>query len=100
MKLSFPETEDSSVPCFDLHGSPTPASLSPALPSHLGLHHHAEGSRAGYIIDNIFLLIDCSCSAGFDAWNPSQISRQGQQVRHLENSSDEAVVFAGQEGEP
>ncbi len=30
--------------------------MSISLPTHLGLHHHAEGARAGYKIDDIFLL--------------------------------------------
>lgn len=41
---------------FDLRGAPIPPSLSVTLPTHLGLHHHAEGARAGYTIDDIFLL--------------------------------------------
>ncbi|RXW22482.1 hypothetical protein EST38_g3363 [Candolleomyces aberdarensis] len=41
---------------FDLHGKPIPPSLSAKLPTSLGLHHHAEGSHAGYTLDDIFLL--------------------------------------------
>jgi len=41
---------------FDLHGVPIPPALSMTLPTHLGLHHHAEGARAGYAIGDIFLL--------------------------------------------
>lgn len=41
---------------FDLHGNPIPAALSSQLPTSLGLHHHAEGSNAGYTLDDIFLL--------------------------------------------
>ena len=41
---------------FDLRGTPIPPTLSATLPTHLGLHHHAEGARAGYTIDDIFLL--------------------------------------------
>lgn len=41
---------------FDLHGAPIPPELSATLPTHLGLHHHAEGARAGYTLDDIFLL--------------------------------------------
>ncbi|KAF9026536.1 hypothetical protein BDZ89DRAFT_1067514 [Hymenopellis radicata] len=41
---------------FDLSGIPIPRAKSLALPTHLGLHHHAEGSHAGYTIDDIFLL--------------------------------------------
>ena len=41
---------------FDLRGAPIPPPLSVTLPTHLGLHHHAEGTHAGYTIDDIFLL--------------------------------------------
>ncbi|KAG1766618.1 hypothetical protein EV702DRAFT_791069 [Suillus placidus] len=41
---------------FDLTGAPIPAEISAALPSHLGLHHHADGDHAGYTFDDIFLL--------------------------------------------
>ncbi|TFK48807.1 hypothetical protein OE88DRAFT_1760352 [Heliocybe sulcata] len=41
---------------FDLAGSPIPASLSTSLPTHLGLHHHADGTHAGYTLDDVFLL--------------------------------------------
>jgi hypothetical protein len=54
-------TESSDGPAstdlrFDLHGKPIPPSLSAKLPTSLGLHHHAEGSHAGYTLDDIFLL--------------------------------------------
>ncbi|KAG2075187.1 hypothetical protein BDR04DRAFT_1092054 [Suillus decipiens] len=41
---------------FDLTGAPIPPEISTALPSHLGLHHHADGDHAGYTLDDIFLL--------------------------------------------
>ncbi|KAG2125791.1 hypothetical protein DEU56DRAFT_823777 [Suillus clintonianus] len=41
---------------FDLTGAPIPAEISASLPSHLGLHHHADGDHAGYTLDDIFLL--------------------------------------------
>ncbi|KAG0695867.1 hypothetical protein DFH29DRAFT_247350 [Suillus ampliporus] len=41
---------------FDLTGAPIPAEISATLPSHLGLHHHADGDHAGYTFDDIFLL--------------------------------------------
>ena len=49
---------DPTVPAlrFDLHGAPIPPTLSATLPTHLGLHHHAEGAHAGYTLDDIFLL--------------------------------------------
>ncbi|KIY44070.1 hypothetical protein FISHEDRAFT_67762 [Fistulina hepatica ATCC 64428] len=48
-------TPDSSLR-FDLNGVPIPPEVSAKLPTHLGLHHHAEGSHAGYTLDDIFLL--------------------------------------------
>ncbi|KAI6039642.1 hypothetical protein EDC04DRAFT_1656754 [Pisolithus marmoratus] len=41
---------------FDLNGIPIPPSLAETLPSHLGLHHHAEGSHAGYTLEDLFHL--------------------------------------------
>ncbi|KAK0201487.1 hypothetical protein DFS33DRAFT_1347743 [Desarmillaria ectypa] len=48
---------------FDLSGNPIPSSISLTLPTHLGLHHHAEGSHAGYTLDDIFLLTRSSVAA-------------------------------------
>ncbi|KAM5540782.1 hypothetical protein V8D89_005426, partial [Ganoderma adspersum] len=55
------EPEEASEPStltirFDLTGTPIPAHLTASLPTHLGLHHHAEGSHAGYTLEDIFLL--------------------------------------------
>ncbi|THH29373.1 hypothetical protein EUX98_g4819 [Antrodiella citrinella] len=41
---------------FDLTGVPISPEMSLKLPTHLGLHHHAEGSHAGYTLDDLFLL--------------------------------------------
>ncbi|KAG5352948.1 hypothetical protein C0989_011853 [Termitomyces sp. Mn162] len=41
---------------FDLLGKPIPSSISSILPTHLGLHHHAEGIHAGYTLDDMLLL--------------------------------------------
>ena len=41
---------------FDLDGNPISVELSSTLPTHLGLHHHAEGEHAGYTIDDVLLL--------------------------------------------
>ncbi|KAH7104002.1 hypothetical protein BKA62DRAFT_695308 [Auriculariales sp. MPI-PUGE-AT-0066] len=41
---------------FDLHGRPIPPDQVDVLPSHLGLHHHSQGSRAGYTLEDLFLL--------------------------------------------
>ncbi|KZT69607.1 hypothetical protein DAEQUDRAFT_765434 [Daedalea quercina L-15889] len=41
---------------FDLTGTPIPPELSATLPTHLGLHHHADGDHAGYTLEDIFLL--------------------------------------------
>ena len=41
---------------FGLDGNPIPTELSSSLPTHLGLHHHAEGEHAGYTLDDALLL--------------------------------------------
>ncbi|KAF5360496.1 hypothetical protein D9756_004926 [Leucocoprinus leucothites] len=41
---------------FDLNGNVIPISVATQLPTHLGLHHHAEGTTAGYTLDDVFLL--------------------------------------------
>ena len=41
---------------FDLDGKPIPTEISSSLPTHLGLHHHAEGDHAGYTLDDALLL--------------------------------------------
>ncbi|KAI0693847.1 hypothetical protein C8T65DRAFT_815854 [Cerioporus squamosus] len=51
-----PEEEATPTVRFDLNGTPIPAKLSASLPTHLGLHHHAEGSHAGYTLEDIFML--------------------------------------------
>ena len=48
---------------FDLTGTPLLPSVSLSLPTHLGLHHHAEGSHAGYTLDELLLLTRSSVSA-------------------------------------
>ncbi|RPD56637.1 hypothetical protein L226DRAFT_615407 [Lentinus tigrinus ALCF2SS1-7] len=51
-----PEEEATPTVRFDLSGTPISAKLSASLPTHLGLHHHAEGSHAGYTLEDIFML--------------------------------------------
>ena len=42
---------------YDLQGNPIPSRLIHELPSHLGLHHHAQSdSAAGYTFDDLLLL--------------------------------------------
>lgn len=63
---STPESSDTannSSLRFDLTGTPIPASVSTTLPTHLGLHHHAEGTHAGYTLDDLFLLSRSSVPA-------------------------------------
>lgn len=52
---SADESHSSSVR-FDLQGTPIPPALASQLPTSLGLHHHAEGTHAGYTLDDVFLL--------------------------------------------
>ncbi|KIM74843.1 hypothetical protein PILCRDRAFT_695345 [Piloderma croceum F 1598] len=66
MELSSSPESSSSVPSslrFDLTGTPIPASVSTTLPTHLGLHHHADGTHAGYTLDDLFLLLRSSVPA-------------------------------------
>ncbi|PBK95756.1 hypothetical protein ARMGADRAFT_1077294 [Armillaria gallica] len=68
MNPSSPDDQsDDSSPVdklrFDLSGNPIPSSISLTLPTHLGLHHHAEGSHAGYTLDDVFLLTRSSVAA-------------------------------------
>ena len=37
-------------------GTPIPPSVNLSLPTHLGIHYHAEGSRAGYTLHELLLL--------------------------------------------
>ncbi|KAF9813221.1 hypothetical protein IEO21_05707 [Rhodonia placenta] len=41
---------------FDLTGTPISPDVSSSLPTHLGLHHHADGEHAGYTLNDVFLL--------------------------------------------
>jgi RNA polymerase II-associated protein 1 len=66
MELSSSPESSSSAPSslrFDLTGTPIPASVSTTLPTHLGLHHHADGTHAGYTLDDLFLLSRSSVPA-------------------------------------
>jgi RNA polymerase II-associated protein 1 len=58
-----PESDTSSYLRFDLTGKPVPPFLSSELPTHLGLHHHAEGQHAGYTLDDVFMLSRSSVPA-------------------------------------
>ncbi|KAG6337386.1 hypothetical protein ID866_1709 [Astraeus odoratus] len=94
-------SSDSSEPRFDLSGVIIPPSLSETLPSHLGLHHHAEGKRAGYTLDDIFLL----SRSTVPAQRASMLSvlakiayRLGIQVKQ-EDSSEKVVELTGKEDE-
>jgi RNA polymerase II-associated protein 1 len=48
---------------FDLHGVPISPALSNTLPTHLGLHHHAEGTQAGYTLEDAFVLVRSTVAA-------------------------------------
>ncbi|KAI0917629.1 hypothetical protein AcW1_007210 [Taiwanofungus camphoratus] len=51
-----PPPDSSTTLRFDLTGTPIPTALTSTLPTHLGLHHHADGAHAGYTLDDVFLL--------------------------------------------
>ncbi|KAI6112432.1 hypothetical protein EDD16DRAFT_1163599 [Pisolithus croceorrhizus] len=94
-------SSDSSELRFDLNGAPIPPSLSETLPSHLGLHHHAEGNHAGYTLENLFLLSRSTVPAqralmlGVLA---KVAHRLGAQAKD-ENFPDKLAELAGKEGE-
>ncbi|KAG1739496.1 uncharacterized protein EDB91DRAFT_1135674 [Suillus paluster] len=55
MKPSPPNSEPVLLR-FDLTGAPIPAEISATLPSHLGLHHHADGTTQ----DTLLMIYFCS----------------------------------------
>jgi RNA polymerase II-associated protein 1 len=67
MELTSPSESSKSASSsslrFDLTGTPIPSSVSMTLPTHLGLHHHADGTHAGYTLDDLFLLSRSSVPA-------------------------------------
>ncbi|KAF7798272.1 hypothetical protein EIP86_009489 [Pleurotus ostreatoroseus] len=95
-----PETEGSTSGLrFDLSGTPIPPDLSEKLPTHLGLHHHAEGSHAGYTLDDIFLL----SRSTVPAQRASMLDVLGKIARRLSNNirgkPDGITELKGQEVE-
>ncbi|TCD62644.1 hypothetical protein EIP91_006597 [Steccherinum ochraceum] len=68
---------------FDLTGAPIPPEISSTLPTHLGLHHHAEGSHAGYTLDDLFLL----SRSTVPAQRASMLDVLGRIVRKIGKSS-------------
>ncbi|KAF8627397.1 hypothetical protein AX17_006212 [Amanita inopinata Kibby_2008] len=57
MSTDMPTHDTPATPIrFDLSGNVIPPETSLTLPTHLGLHHHADGTYAGYTLDDIFLL--------------------------------------------
>ncbi|KAF9464201.1 hypothetical protein BDZ94DRAFT_1308216 [Collybia nuda] len=84
---------------FDLTGKPIPYALSSSLPSHLGLHHHADGEHAGYTLDDIFLLSRSSVPAQ-RATMLGVLARIAQRVSNMqEGDADELDEFFGKEEE-
>ena len=53
---SSSSTSTASAVRLDLDGTPISSELGSTLPTHLGLHHHAEGEHAGYSLDDVLLL--------------------------------------------
>ncbi|KAJ3525683.1 hypothetical protein NM688_g8368 [Phlebia brevispora] len=78
-----PEPDDNiSALRFDLSGVPIPPALSETLPTYLGLHHHAEGTHAGYTLDDIFLL----SRSTVPAQRASMLEVLGRIARKLSNN--------------
>ena len=84
---------------FDLSGSPIAPEVSLTLPTHLGLHHHAEGSHAGYTLDDLFLL----SRSTVPAQRASMIDVLGRIARRIGKTSRSRGAgipqLHGQEGE-
>lgn len=102
MELSSPSSEGdtgASVLRFDLTGKPIPYALSSSLPTHLGLHHHADGERAGYTLDDVFLLSRSSVPAQ-RATMLGVLARIAQRVSNMKpDDTDEMRDFVGKEEE-
>ena len=94
--LSSPDPTAYS-PRFDLHGHIIPPSLSSTLPTHLGLHHHAEGAHAGYTLDDIFLLSRSTVPAQRTTML-SVLARIANRLSRVNSGDVEALPqFAGKE---
>ena len=53
--LLHPSPAPLPIPYYSA-STPIPPSVNLSPPTHLGIHHHAEGSRAGYTVDELLLL--------------------------------------------
>lgn len=84
---------------FDLSGSLIAPEVSLTLPTHLGLHHHAEGSHAGYTLDDLFLL----SRSTVPAQRASMIDVLGRVARRIGKTSRSRSTgipqLRGQEGD-
>ncbi|KAG6890583.1 hypothetical protein C0992_000401 [Termitomyces sp. T32_za158] len=84
---------------FDLSGKPIPPSTSSILPTHLGLHHHAEGTHAGYTLDDMFLLSRSTVPAQ-RATMLAVLTKVGQRVAAMLKGETEGIEeLVGQEEE-
>jgi len=100
MKPSSSNSEPVSLR-FDLTGAPIPAEISVTLPSHLGLHHHADGDHAGYTLDDIFLLSRSTVPAQRTTMLNVLVGiarRLGKQTRDP-HCADRVAELQGREGE-
>lgn len=98
----FLETAPSTSPTalrFDLAGKPISPADAEKLPTHLGLHHHAEGKHAGYTLDDIFLLSRSTVPAQRTSMLDvlSKITRQLSKTARQQGTSIREL--AGQEGD-
>lgn len=97
--LASPGSDTPSSLRFDLTGKPVPPSLSSELPTHLGLHHHAEGEHAGYTLDDVFLLSRSSVPAQ-RATMLGVLARIAQRIARLKHGEVEGMGdFLGKEEE-
>ena len=75
---------------YDLQGNPIPTHLVRELPSHLGLHHHAQSDRAaGYTFDDLLLLSRSTMPAQRTAML-GVISRTLRRIRLRHRHAEEA----------
>ncbi|EIW81547.1 hypothetical protein CONPUDRAFT_165657 [Coniophora puteana RWD-64-598 SS2] len=94
---SSPAKPNADEPRFDLTGAIIPPSAASTLPSHLGLHHHADAQgRAGYTLDDMFLL----ARSTVPSQRATMLTVLSRIARRLSRAGDDGVPeLAGKESE-